>query len=89
MAPTILFVLIVGLLIFAAARLYGRRPYATPPPDTFMEDRLSRLMSADLIDEVKTYANRTEQTVQEVIDEALREFLRRRRDEGRDAPMNP
>lgn len=89
MAPTIFFVLIVGLLIFAAARLYGRRPSATSPPDTFMEDRLSKLMSADLVDEVRTYANRTEQTVQEVIDEALREFLRRRREEGRDDPMNP
>ncbi|MBI2952391.1 hypothetical protein HYY27_09860 [bacterium] len=54
-----------------------------------MEDRLSKLMSADLIDEVQTYANRTEQTVQEVIDEALREFLRRRREEGRDDLMNP
>jgi predicted AAA+ superfamily ATPase len=42
-----------------------------------------------LIDEVQTYANRTEQTVQEVIDEALREFLRRRREEERDDPMNP
>lgn len=88
MAPTIFFALIVGLLIFAAARLYSRKPYATPPTDTFMEDRLSKLMSADLIDEVKTYANRTEQTVQEVIDEALREFLSRRRVEGGDDPMN-
>ena len=89
MAPTIFFVLIVVLLVFAAGRLYGRRPSATPPPDTFLEDRLSKLMSADLIDEVKTYADRTGQTVQEVIDEALREFLRRKRDEGRDDPVNP
>jgi len=89
MAPTILFILTVGLLIFAAARLYGRRPSAAPPPDTFLEDRLSKLMSADLVDEVQTYANRTEQTVQEVIDEALREFLRRRREEERDDPMSP
>jgi hypothetical protein len=88
MAPTIFFILIVGLLIFAAARLYGRRPYDASPPDTFLEDRLSKLMSADLVDEVRTYANRTEQTVQEVIDEALREFLRRRREEERDDPMN-
>jgi hypothetical protein len=89
MTPTIFLILIVGLLIFAAARLYGRRPDAAPPPDTFLEDRLSKLMSADLVDEVRTYANRTEQTVQEVIDEALREFLRRRREEERDDPMNP
>lgn len=89
MAPTIFFVLVIGLFIFAAARLYGRRPSATPPPDTFLEDRLLKVMSADLIDEVKTYANRTEQTVQGVIDEALREFLRRKRDEGRDDLVNP
>jgi hypothetical protein len=83
MAPTVFFILIVGLLVLAAARLYGRPP-SVPPPDTFMEDRLSRLMSADLIDELKTYANRTEQTVQEVIDGALREFLRRKKDEEGD-----
>lgn len=89
MAPTLFFILIVGLLIFAAGRLYGRRPSATPPPDTFMEDRLTRIVSADLIDEVNAYANRTKQTVQEVIDEALREFLRQRRDEEGNGPANP
>ncbi|MSS71688.1 MAG: hypothetical protein EXS64_09375 [Candidatus Latescibacteria bacterium] len=81
MATTIFFVLIVGFLIFAAARLYGSKPSAPPPQDTFLEDRLLKIMSADLIDEIKTYANRTEQTVREVIDEALREFLQRKRDE--------
>ena len=82
MATTIFFVLIVGFLIFSAARLYGREPSLPAPQDPFLEERLLKIMSADLIDEVKTYANRTEQTVREVVDEALREFLRRKQDEG-------
>lgn len=86
MAPTIFFLLIVVLLIFAAARLYSR-PASVAPQDTFMEDRLSRLMPADLIDEVKSYANRTEQSVEDVIEDALREFLRRRKTSEND-PMS-
>lgn len=81
MAPTILFLLIVVALIVAAAKLYGHST-TVPPQDTFMEDRLSRLMPADLIDEVRAYANRSEQSVEEVIEEALRDYLGRR-GEGR------
>lgn len=87
MAPTLFFILIVGLLVFAAARLYGRAP-SVAPQDTFMEDRLSKLMSADLIDEIKTYANRMEQSIPEVIDEALREFLQRRKNSDGNDPVN-
>ncbi len=87
MAPTVFFLLIVVVLIVAASRLYGRQA-SVAPRDTFMEDRLSRLMPGDLIDEIKTYANRSEQSVEEVIEEAVREFLRRKRDTGGNEPMN-
>lgn len=87
MAPTLFFLLIVALLIFAAARLY--RSSSAPSHDTFMEDRLSRLLPSDLIDAVTNYANRTEQSVEEVMEEAVREFLQRRKDGLGDGPDPP
>ena len=78
MASTILFILIVALLLIGAAKLYGRTS-GVAPPEPFLEDRMSRLMSPDLIEQVRSYADQAEQTVPEVIDEALREFLERRK----------
>ena len=89
MAPTLFFVLIIALFVFAAALLYGR---STPvnTPEAFIEDRLSKFISTELIDDLTTYANRTNRSIQDVVDQALREFLNQRnRLEGNDPIRNP
>ena len=89
MAPTLFFFLIIALLVLAAALLYGR---STPvnTSEAFIEDRLSKFISTELIDDVKTYANRTNRSFQDVVDQALREFLNQRnRLEGNDPIRNP